>query len=157
MFLQVSVILSTEGRVSQHALQVVSKHALHQVSKGGGCIPVCIAGGSPACPATSLQGGCVSQHALQQVSRAGVYPSMPCSRSLGGCLGPHPRGKLRGIRSRPTPKGEIEGDQIQAAGMHPTGMHSCYTHFRVFLRQFCHFCQRLRFNKCMQKEVFSKK
>ena len=28
--------------------------------------------------------------------------------------GPHPRGKLRGIRSRPTPKGEIEGDQIQA-------------------------------------------
>ena len=28
--------------------------------------------------------------------------------------GPHPRGKLRGIRSRPTPKGEIEGNQIQA-------------------------------------------
>ena len=28
--------------------------------------------------------------------------------------GPHPRGKLRGIRSRPTPKGEIEGDQIQS-------------------------------------------
>ena len=28
--------------------------------------------------------------------------------------GPHPGGKLRGIRSRPTPKGEIEGDQIQA-------------------------------------------
>ena len=28
--------------------------------------------------------------------------------------GPHPRRKLRGIMSRPTPKGEIEGDQIQA-------------------------------------------
>ena len=28
--------------------------------------------------------------------------------------GPHPRGKLRGIRSRPTSKGEIDGDQIQA-------------------------------------------
>ena len=28
--------------------------------------------------------------------------------------GPHPRGKLRGIMSSPTPKGEIEGDQIQA-------------------------------------------
>ena len=27
--------------------------------------------------------------------------------------GRHPRGKLIGIRSRPTPKGEIEGDQIQ--------------------------------------------
>ena len=24
--------------------------------------------------------------------------------------GPHPRGKLRGIWSRPTPKGEVEGD-----------------------------------------------
>ena len=32
----------------------------------------------------------------------------------GGYPGLHPRGKLRGIRSRPTPKGEIEGDQIQA-------------------------------------------
>ena len=32
----------------------------------------------------------------------------------GSDPGPHPRGKLRGIRSRPTPKGEIEGDQIQA-------------------------------------------
>ena len=31
----------------------------------------------------------------------------------GSDPGPHPRGKLRGIRSRPTPKGEIEGDQIQ--------------------------------------------
>ena len=28
--------------------------------------------------------------------------------------GPHPGGKLRGIRSRPTAKGEIEGGQIQA-------------------------------------------
>ena len=28
--------------------------------------------------------------------------------------GPHPRGKLRGIRCRSTPKGKIEGDQIQA-------------------------------------------
>ena len=47
------------------------------------------------------------------------YPSMPCSRSLGGgwypsmpCRfpGPHPRGKFRGIWSRPTAKGEVEGD-----------------------------------------------
>ena len=32
----------------------------------------------------------------------------------GGAPGPHIRGKLRGIRSRPTPKGEIEGDQVPA-------------------------------------------
>ena len=31
----------------------------------------------------------------------------------GSGPGPHPRGKLRGIRSRPTPKREMEGDQIQ--------------------------------------------
>ena len=32
----------------------------------------------------------------------------------GGSPGPHPRGKLRGIWSRPTPKGEVEGDLVQA-------------------------------------------
>ena len=32
----------------------------------------------------------------------------------GSDPGPRLRGKLRGIKSRPTPKGEIEGDQIQA-------------------------------------------
>ena len=63
-------------------------------------------------------GGCVSQHALQEVSQhalqqvssggGGVYPSMHSGP------GPHPREKWRGIRSRPTPKGEIEGDQVQA-------------------------------------------
>ena len=29
---------------------------------------------------------------------------------LGGSPGPHPRGKLRGIWSRPTAKGEVEGN-----------------------------------------------
>ena len=57
----------------------------------GVCIPACLAAGL-------WEGGVC----IQQVS------------SGEGCLGPHPRGKLRGIRSRPTPKGEIEGDQIQA-------------------------------------------
>ena len=32
----------------------------------------------------------------------------------GSGPGPHPRGKLRGIWSRPTPKGEVEGDLVQA-------------------------------------------
>ena len=53
--------------------------------------------------------------------------------NLGGSVpGPHPRGKLRGIRSRPTPKGEIEGESgpaplmaTAAGSTHPTGMHSC--------------------------------
>ena len=73
-------------------------------------------------------------------------PAKETPQEGGPPPGPHPRGKLRGIRSRPTPKGEIEGDQIQgphprgklrgirskappygqwAASTHPTGMHSC--------------------------------
>ena len=32
----------------------------------------------------------------------------------GSGPGPHPRGKLRGIWSRPTPKVEVEGDLVQA-------------------------------------------
>ena len=57
----------------------------------------------------------VSQHALQQVlGWGGWYPSMPCRFP-----GPYPRGKLRGSGqgkgvSRPTPKGEVEGDLVQA-------------------------------------------
>ena len=81
-----------------------------------------------------------------------------CSRrgvpALRGCLLPGEvpapgglQGNLRGIRSRPTPKGEIERDQVQAhsqggswggsglapptdtaaGGTHPTGMHSCFS------------------------------
>ena len=40
-----------------------------------------------------------------------------CSEGVpapGGSPGPRPRGKLRDIRYRPTPKGEIERDQVQA-------------------------------------------
>ena len=37
------------------------------------------------------------------------YPSMPCSRSVGGGVSQHALQV-----SRPTPKGEVEGDQVQA-------------------------------------------
>ena len=129
--------------------QVCVKNSVH----GGGGVPACIAGGIPACLAVGLQGGVVSQHALQ-VSR------------------PTPRGEVEGdlVRgiSRPTPKGEVEGDLARgvsrptpggvcswngllprgglvpggawsgglcgdpsgmataAGGTHPTGMHSCF-------------------------------
>ena len=48
-------------------------------------------------------GGSASVH-------AGIHP--PCQGDPPP--GPHQGGKLRGIRSRPTAKGEVEGDQIQA-------------------------------------------
>ena len=41
----------------------------------------------------------------------GAWSRGICSRR---CPGPHPRGNLRGIWSRPTPKGEVEGDLVQA-------------------------------------------
>ena len=61
----------------------------------GGCIPACIAGGIPACLAAGLQGVCI--------------PACLAAGLQRGCLLPEGRGV-----SRPTPKGEIEVDQIQA-------------------------------------------
>ena len=54
----------------------------------------------------------VSQHALQQVSRGGGIPACLAdfqAHIQGGSLG----GSGRGV-SRPTPKGEVEGDLVQA-------------------------------------------
>ena len=54
--------------------------------------------------------------------------------SLGGSgPGLQPRGKLRGIWSRTTPKGKVEDvspreTATAAAGTHPTGMHSCFSY-----------------------------
>ena len=52
------------------------------------------------------------------VHGGGVVPARGAHTQGGiwGGSGPgsHPRRKLRGIRSRPTPKGEVEGDQVQA-------------------------------------------
>ena len=92
------------GVQSQHAFQVVSQHALQQVSRG-----------------------VLSQHALQvasqQVSKGVSRPTtkgevegdLVQAHSQGGSWGgsgpgPQPRGKLRGNWSRPTAKGEVEGD-----------------------------------------------
>ena len=50
-------------------------------------------------------GGCVSQHALQEVSQ---HALQQVSSGGGGCVSQH------AFRSRPTPKGEMEGDQVQA-------------------------------------------
>ena len=116
MFLQASVCPQGEV-VSQNVLQVVSQHALQQVSGGGG-IPACLAGFL-----AHIQGE--------------VYGDLAGGRSPG----PQPRGKLRGIWSRPTPMGEVEGDlaggacsggnppppsvmATAAGGTHPTGMHA---------------------------------
>ena len=69
-------------------------------SPGECAIPACIAGGIPACLAAGLQGGL--QAHTQWGSGGGSGP------------GPQPREKLRRIWSRPTAKGKIEGDLVQA-------------------------------------------
>ena len=63
------------------------------VHRGGVAIPACIAGGIQACLAAGL---------------GGWYPSMRCRFP-----GPQPTGKFRAIWSRPTAKGEVEGDLFQ--------------------------------------------
>ena len=52
----------------------------------------------------------VSQHELQQVSRGGAIPAC-IAGGTPACLAAGLQGK--GV-SRPTPKGEVEGDLVQA-------------------------------------------
>ena len=101
------------------------------LSTGGVCIPACIAGGYPSMPCSrSPEGGVYPSMHCRRVpacpAQGGGVPSMHCSTHpyMPLCIlihprmnfcsvqvsGPHPRGKPRGFRSRPTPKGEIEGD-----------------------------------------------
>ena len=63
---------------------------------------------TPVCQSFCSQGECYPSMPCRW------YPSMPCSRSPGGSPGPYTKGKLRGIWSRPTAKGEVEGDLVQA-------------------------------------------
>ena len=51
---------------------------------------------------------------LLPVGWGGAIPACLAAGLLGGFPGPHPRGKMRGIWSRPTAKGEIKGDLVQA-------------------------------------------
>ena len=76
---------------------------------------------TPVCQSFCSQGGggVVSQHALQQVSRSGWYPSMPC-RFPGPCQGGKLRGLARGV-SKPTPKGEVEGSGLGGLQAHTRG------------------------------------
>ena len=110
--------------VSQHALHVVSHHALQQVSRGG----------------------VVSQHALQ-VFRPTPWGEVEGS-GQGGSPGPYPRGKLRGLAwglqahngggspgphsgegvSRPTPGGVSRCTPgVWSPGPHPGGCIPAYT------------------------------
>ena len=113
-YVSTCVCLSTGwGVVSQHALQVVSQHTLHQVSRGVVC-----------------------QHALQiSMPTPGEGGSWRES-GRGWSPGPHPRGKLRDLArgvSRPTPRGVYpimhwgRPPPTATAGgcTYPTGMHSC--------------------------------
>ena len=100
MFLQVSVCPQGGGVLSQYTLQVVSQHALQQVSGGGYPSMPCRFPGPH--PRGKFRGIC-PVGGLQARTQGGSWG--------GSGPGPQPRGKLRGIQSRPTAKGEIEGDQ----------------------------------------------
>ena len=95
------------GVLSQHALQVVSHHALQQVS--GGDIPACLAG-FQACTQGGSLGGSGWGEGLQAHTQGEVEGDLVQAdsqgRSWGGSgPGPHPRGKLWGSWGVPAPKG----------------------------------------------------
>ena len=97
------VCLSTEGVLSQHALQVVSQHALQQASRWVLSQHAYIAGGIPACLAAGLQvvgGGSPGPH--------------PREKWRGMWSRPTAKREIKGIWSRPTVKGEVEEDLVQA-------------------------------------------
>ena len=108
MFLHLSVILFTGGGSVQHALQVVSQHALQQVSRGDG-IPAWLAGFQAHTQEGELRGlarwgvskptpkGEVKGFGLGRVSR-------PTPGGLQAHTGGISRATPRGV-SRPTPRG----------------------------------------------------
>ena len=103
---------SVHGGVSQHALQVVSQHALQQQ----GCVLSQHALQQQGCVLSqhALQQGVLSQHTLQR----GVGVPAPRGVSLeGGLLG-------GGVCSRGVPVGDPLQTATAAGGTHPTGMHS---------------------------------
>ena len=148
IFLHVTLILSTGGVVSQHALQVVSQHTL-QVSGGGPSMPCRSPGPHPGGKLRGLalwgfqahsQGGFQThtQGGLQahmwgspgtqwggggSSPHPGTSPGPHLGGSPGtqwGAPGPHPVGSLRGLaRGSPGPHlGEVEGSGL--GGLRPT-------------------------------------
>ena len=81
--LHVSRILSTRGMLSQHALQVVSRHTLQQVSRGSG-IPACLAGFQAHTQGGSLGGSGKGEGISRPIAKGEVEG--------GSGPGPHPRG-----------------------------------------------------------------
>ena len=94
IFSQTSVILLTGGSASVHA-------GIHPPPRRPPCQGNLPCQGDPPTKETPTK-----ETPLQAHTQGGNWG--------GSDPGPHPRGKLRGIRSRPTPKGAIQGDQIQA-------------------------------------------
>ena len=76
--------------------KVIFSQASVILSTVGGGLP----SGGFAC---SRRGGvCLLPGGVSRSTHKGVFEG-------GSGLGPYPRGEIRGIRSRPTPKGEVEG------------------------------------------------
>ena len=110
MFLLVSVILSTGGGLPQCMLGYCHPPEWEPPQKEnppegdppeGGTLPW---EGDP--PQAHTQGGNWGGSDPGPHPRGGIEG--------GSDPGPHPMGEIEGIRSRPTPKGEIKGNQIQA-------------------------------------------
>ena len=100
------------------------------VPRGGGLVPACLAGFQAHTQGGSVGGIWSGGGGLQAHSQGGSW----------GDSGPdpHPRGKLRRIWSRPTPKGEVEGDLVQASPCdgYCCGWYASYWNAFFFLKKF---------------------
>ena len=101
---------------------------------GGGAIPVCIAGAIPACLVKVLGQVLVSQHALQVVSQHALHGGLQ-AHTLGGAEGSGQGGLQAhswgrgGCVSQYALRQTLLWTATATGGMHPTGMHSCFTGF----------------------------
>ena len=85
------------------------------VNRGGVCLSACWDTANPVKERPPHQGDLPRRRPPAKETPCPCPQAHTQGGNWGGSgPGPHPRGKLRGVRSRHTPKGEIEGDQIQA-------------------------------------------
>ena len=125
-----SVILFTGGAVSHHTFQVVSQHALQQVS-GGGVVSQHALQVSRPTPRGEVEGsgqGGLQAHTQGEVKESGLGG---LQAYIQGCLQAHTQGRCVSQHAL--------RQAFAAGGTHPTGMHFCLTlpTFSISKKRYC--------------------
>ena len=103
----------------------------------GGCLPQCMLGDPPTPAKETPQGDPLPRRPpLQAHTKGGNWG--------GSGPGPHPRGKMRGIRSRHTPKGGIQGFRGIRTRLPPPLINYCCGRYASYWNAFLLFEVHIR-------------